>query len=352
MATGIAVQRNASEAAQEQQAAAQQVLGIISGFWLSRAVQVAATLEIPDLLADGPRDANDLAAASRTHAPSLYRLLRALASAGVLRELPGQCFEATALSNLLRKDVPGSMRSTAITELGLMHYASWGNLIDTLRTGDYAFQTTFQTDPWTYLKGHPELGAIFNDSMTNVTKVMQRAILEAYDFSPYRKIVDLGGGQGLLLKAMLEASPQARGVLFDAPQVVEQARQVLRDEPAAERIEFDAGDFFQGVTAGGDLYTMKWILHDWADAESRLILQNIRKVMAPGARVLVLDMVLPEPNVPDFGPMMDLNMLVMTGGRERTEAEFADLLTSAGLRLRRVYTTKSPLGIVEAEAAE
>lgn len=351
MATGIAAQKNAEATAQEMQRAAQQVLGMISGFWLSRAVQVATTLEIPDLLADGPRAVDDLAAASRTHAPSLYRLLRALASNGVLRELPGQCFESTLLSNLLRKDVPGSMRSTALTEMGLMHYSAWGNLIDSVRTGEYAFQTTFQTDPWTYLKGHPELAAIFNDSMTNLTEVTQRAIVEAYDFTSFRRIADLGGGQGRLLSAMLTASPEAVGVLFDAPQVVEQARQVLARNPLAERMEFVGGDFFQAVPDGCDLYTMKWILHDWADAESAQILGNIRKAMAPGGRVLVFDMVLPEPNTPDLGPMMDLNMLVMTGGRERTKIEFEDLLASAGLRLTRVLPTKSPLGIVEAVAA-
>ncbi|MBN9663239.1 MAG: methyltransferase [Acidobacteria bacterium] len=352
MATGTVQQINAEAAGLEQQAAAQQVLGIISGFWLSRAVQVAATLEIPDLLADGPRDVRDLAAATSTHELSLYRLLRALASGGVLRELPGRCFEATSLSNMLRKDVPGSLRSTVITELGLMHYAAWGNFVDAVRTGEYAFQTTFQTDPWTYLKGQPQLAATFNDSMTNLTRVVQRAIVEVYDFTPYRKIVDIGGGQGQLLSAMLGASPDARGVLFDAASVVEQAREVLQHEPVRQRIEFHPGNFFESVPAGGDLYTMKWILHDWADAESRLILENIRKAMAPGARVLILDMVLPEPNVPDFGPMMDLNMLVMTGGRERTASEFSDLLASAGLRLVRVYKTNSPLGIVEAEAAE
>lgn len=352
MATGTVHQVNAEAAALEHQAAAQQVFGIITGFWLSRAVQVAATLEIPDLLADGPRDVQDLAAATSTHAPSLYRLLRALASGGVLRELPGQCFEATTISNLLRKDVPGSMRSTAVTELGLMHYAAWGNMIDAVRTGEYAFQSTFQTDPWTYLKGHPQLAATFNDSMTNLTRVVQRAILEVYDFTPYRKIIDIGGGQGQLLSAMLGASPEAHGVLFDAASVIQQAREVLQHEPVKQRIEFHPGNFFESVPAGGDLYTMKWILHDWADAESRLILENIRKVMAPGARVLIFDAVLPEPNVPDFGPMMDLNMLVMTGGRERTASEFSDLLASAGLRLVRVYKTNSPLGIVEAEAAE
>lgn len=351
MATGIATQVTAADAAQQQQQAAQQVLGMISGFWLSRAVQVAATLEIPDHLAAGPRSVDDLSAATRTHAPSLYRLLRALASAGVLRELPGQCFEGTILSNLLRKDVPGSMRSTAMAEMGLMHYAAWGNLIDAVRSGEYAFQTTFQTDPWTYLKGHPELGVIFNDSMTHLTEVVQRAIVEVYDFTPYRRIADIGGGQGKLLSAMLGASPEAAGVLFDAPQVIEQARQVVAGSDASARIEFAPGDFFQSVPAGCDLYTMKWILHDWNDDECRVILRNIRKAMPAGGRLVVFDAVLPEPNVPDFGPMMDLNMLVMTGGRERTATEFAGLFASADLRLTRVMNTKSPLGIVEAEAA-
>lgn len=336
--------------AQRQQAAAQ-IFEIITGFWLSRSLQVFATLGVADHLADGPKSATELAAASATNPDALYRLLRGLASAGVVTELPGRRFQAGPVSDILRLDQPGSLRSTVMTELGLVHYASWGNLLDTVRTGDIAFDKHFGMDAWAYMQNNPDLAALFDDSMTKITEVLQAAISKAYDFTPFRHVVDIGGGQGRLLSDILTANPVARGVLADRAQVIEEARAVLAGHPARNRIELTPTDFFHSVPAGGDLYTLKWIIHDWAEDLALRILRNIAAAMAPGAKVLLLETVLPEANTRHFGPFMDLNMLVMTGGRERRESEYAELLAKAGLRLTRVIPTESPVSLVEAVAS-
>jgi AcrR family transcriptional regulator len=334
----------------QRQEAAGQIFEIVSGFWLSRSLQVYATLGIADQLATGPKSAGDLAAAAGADPESLYRLLRALASAGVLTELPGRQFEAGAISEILRKDQPGSLRSTVMTELGLVHYTSWSHLLDSVRTGGIAFDNTFGMNAWEYMQQNPHLAAIFDDSMTKVTEVLQGAIARAYDFSPFRKIVDVGGGQGRLLSDILSANPAARGILADRAQVIEEAQTVLAGHPARPRIQLVPTDFFHSVPAGGDLYTLKWIIHDWAQEPATLILRNIRNAMAPGAKVVLIETVLPEANTRHFGPFMDLNMLVMTGGRERRGNEYADLFAQAGLRLTRIIPTESVVCLIEAEA--
>ena len=323
---------------------------MVSGFWLSRAVQVAATLKIPDLVADGPKSVDELAAATSCNPGALYRVLRGLASFGVFRELNNRRFASTATTEVLRSDIPGSMRATVMTELGNFHYKAWGDLITSVKTGEVAFDRVFGHGPWEYLEQNPDMSELFNESMTRVTEVVERGVSEVYDFSPYRKIVDVGGGQGRLLSAMLRSNTNARGVLFDSPRVIEQARRVLTGNPEADRIDFVGGDFFENVPEGGDLYTLKWIIHDWAEREALRILRNIRCAMAPGARVLLLECVLPEANHADFGSLMDVNMLVMTGGRERRASEYAELLAEAGLRMTQVYLTQSPVSIVEAVA--
>jgi hypothetical protein len=184
--------------------------------------------------------------------------------------------------------------------------------------------------------------------MTRLTEVVLRAVTAVYDFTPYRHIIDVGGGQGRLLAGILGQNRAARGTLFDQPQVIDEARAVLTGDPARERIDLAPGDFFECVPEGGDLYTLKWIIHDWADAEALRILRNVRCAMSSTSRLLLLEVVLPEENKADLGPLMDLNMLVMTGGRERRASEFRDLLAGAGLRLARVYATESPISVVEA----
>ena len=316
---------------------------MILGFWQSRAIRAAAQFRIPDLLKDGPRSSDELAAASGTHPRSLYRLLRALASVGVLQQLGESRFASTPLAATLESDRPGTMRYFAMAELGQEHYSAWEDFPRSVETGEIAFDAKFKQSAWEYYAGHAEHAEVFNRAMTGLTQFATAAVLAAYDFTPYRKIADIGGGHGTLLSAVLGASPEARGVLFDAPPVIAGA-------PANSRIEAIGGNFFESVPAGCDLYMMKWILHDWNDEQCVQILSNCRKAMPPGAKVLAVDAVLEPPPGDPFKNFMDLNMLVMTGGCERTEAEFRALFDRSGLAVTRVLPTHSPFGLVEATA--
>ena len=316
---------------------------MIMGFWVSRAICGACGFRIPDLLKDGPRTSAELAAASGTHPRSLYRLLRALASVGVLQQLEDSRFASTPLAATLESDRPGTMRYFAMAELGQEHYSAWEEFPRSIETGEMAFTARFKQTPWEYYAEHPAHAEVFNNAMTGLTQFATLAVLMAYDFNPYTRIADIGGGHGALLAAALGANPAATGVLFDAPPVVAGAQ-------ANSRIEAVGGDFFESVPAGCDLYMMKWILHDWNDDQCVQILSNCRRAMAPGAKVLAIDAVLEPPPGDPFKNFMDLNMLVMTGGCERTEAEFRTLFDRAGLAVTRVLPTASPFGIVEAIA--
>lgn len=326
---------------------ADQIFQLITSFWTSRAVYVAAKLGLADLVQTGPKTAAELAEATGTHAASLYRVLRALASTGFFVEDEQGRFASTPTSDALRSGVPGSLRATAISELGEDHYDSWGNVLHSVRTGGIAFDDHFGKPVWQYYAENPEIAQTFNDSMTGLTRTIEDAVVGAYDASRFRTVVDVGGGHGSFLASLLKANPAANGILFDAPQVVEGAEARFRDLGVEGRCVAHGGDFFQSVPSGGDLYTLKWILHDWDDEKSVAILKNCRRAMGPGARLLIVDAVVPPRNEPSFGKFMDLNMLVMTGGRERTEAEFRDLLAAAGFQLSKVVPTPSPVSIVE-----
>jgi hypothetical protein len=347
MATATAFE---SFAGPERAQAQQEMFKIVSGFWLSRAVQVAATLGLSDLVAGEPRTAEELSEDTGTNPTALYRLMRALASSGIYRETDGRRFAQTPLSDLLRSDVPGSLRASAMSELGMVHYEAWGRLLQSVKTGEAAFERLFGMDPWQYLERHLDVAAVFDESMARLTEAVQRAVARVYDFGPYRKVVDVGGGQGRLLAGILEGNPHARGVLQDRAPVIEHARRALAHSPAGRRIDLVPGNFFESVPAGGDLYTLKWILHDWDDERALRILKNVRQAMAPGARVVLIECVLPEPNTPALGPLGDLNMMVMTGGKERCASEFRELLAAAGLSLTDIYATDSPVSVIEARA--
>ena len=330
--------------------AAEQMLQIISGFWISRGVYVIAKLGIPDLLKSRPKTADELAAATNMHAPSLFRVLRALASVGVL-SVEGTHFGLTPLSEILVTDAPGSLRWFAMSELGQEHYPAWGNLMHSVKTGEIAFDNFFGMDIWKYFSENPEDAAVFNNSMSNVTAATNEVITSLYDFSGFNKLVDVGGGHGGLITLLLKSNPNLKGVLFDAPEVIEGARPKVEAAGLADRCETMGGDFFREVPGGGDAYIMKWIIHDWDDRKSNMILRNIRNQISPNGRLIVVDCVVPETNEPHFSKFIDMNMLVMTGGKERTEKEFQELLSAAGFRLLRVIQTGMPTSIVEAEPA-
>jgi ubiquinone/menaquinone biosynthesis C-methylase UbiE len=325
----------------------QVMLQLISGFWISRAIYVVAKLGIPDLLASGPKTSVELASATGTHARSLQRIMRALLSVGVVAEGANGSFALNPISETLRTNVPGSVRWFAISELGEEHYPAWGDLMHSVKTGDIAFDHAFGMDIWEFFRTHPENAKLFNDSMSTMTAMANEEILKNYDFSSIGKIVDLGGGHGGLITSILKANPSMRGVLFDAETVVKGASEKLEAAGLAQRCESVAGDFFKAVPEDGDAYIMKWIIHDWDDERATTILRNCRKAMKPEGRLLIVDVVIPPSNEPHFGKFIDLNMLVMTGGLERTEEEFRQLLDASGFRLRRVVPTQTPFSIVE-----
>jgi O-methyltransferase/methyltransferase family protein len=324
------------------------MLQIIGGFWISRAVYVIAKLGIPDLLRTGPKTAAELASATETHAASLFRVLRALVSVGVLSGESDNRFGLTPLSETLITDVPGSLRWFTVSELGQEHYPAWGNLIHSVRTGEIAFDNFYGTDVWTYFQNNPGDATVFNNSMSGMTAAVNESLRSLFDFSKFNTVVDVGGGHGALITEILKSNPKTTGILFDAPEVINGAREHLETAGLLERCDAVSGNFFTSVPAGGDAYVMKWILHDWDDGRALLILKNCRAQMRPDARLIIVDCVVPETNEPDFSKFIDLNMLVMTGGKERTAREFEDLLAAAGFKLLQVIPTDQPTSIIEA----
>jgi hypothetical protein len=331
------------------------MLQMIQGFWISRAIYVAAKLGIPDLLNGGPQSSKDLALATRTHAPTLYRLLRALASVGVFAENSSAQdregrFALTPLGATLLTDAPGSLRFFAIEELGENHYSAWEKVLHSVRTGAIAFDHVYGESKWQHMAEHPEEAMIFDRAMASFSSVVAAAVVAAYDFSSSRTVVDLGGGDGSLLTGILGANSHLRGVVADVAHVVERARQRLEADGLSGRCGTAAVDFFKSVPES-DTYMLKWILHDWTDEQSVTILRNCRGAMTADGRVLIIEAVLQPGQATSFAKFVDLNMLVMTGGRERTEPEYRTLLEAAGLKLTRVIPTQTEMSIIEAVRA-
>ncbi len=323
------------------------MLQMILGFWASRAVYIAAKLGIADLLGEQPKSAAELAEATGTHAPSVYRVLRALASVGVFAEDETGRFALTPLAATLRSGVPGSLRAFATVELGEEHYPAWGDVLHSVKTGEIAFNHVFGMSPWEFFATNPENAKTFDEAMTNMTLVVNDAIMTSYDFSPIGKIVDVGGGHGSLIASILKANPKMEGVLFDVPHVIEGASHLIEAESPLERCELVAGDFFESVPSGGDAYMLKWIIHDWDEERSVVILKNCHRAMVEDGKLLLVEAVIPRGSAPFFHKFMDLNMLVMTGGRERTEAEYRTLFEAAGFRLTNISPTQTEMSVIE-----
>lgn len=315
------------------------------------AILVAANLGLADLLKNGPISIADLAEATGTHAGSLYRMLRALASRGVFREDTDGRFSLTALADPLRSDAPDSIHNWALFVGSEAELQTWAHLSYSIRTGKPAFEHIFGKGWFTYLDEQPEMAKIFNNLMANASSSNAAAIIDAHDFSAYRKIVDIGGGNGTLLAHILEQNPQLSGVLFDAPSVIVGAAGAIDTQVNQGRAEKVAGDFFEAVPSGGDAYVLKYIIHDWDDERAIMILKNCRQAMAENGRVLLVEMVILDGNTPSPGKFLDLEMLLYFYSRERTEAEYRDLLQQAGLELITITRTASPFSIIEAVAA-
>jgi hypothetical protein len=329
------------------------VLGqIVMGAFTSQAVYVAAKLGIADLVKENPLSVAELAAATGTNAAALYRVLRALASLGVFTETAPKTFGLTPFAEPLLSNRAGSMRDMAIWIGEEPHWRVYGEMLHSVRTGETAFGRVHGEEVFPYLfQTNRALGDIFNRAMTSFSSSVAPAIAQAYETTGAETLVDIAGGHGLLLAAFLKANPNLKGVLFDVPTVIEGAGETLESEGVAARVETATGDFFRSVPAGGDLYMMKHIIHDWDDERSLEILKNIRSAMNENGKVLIVEMVIKEGDEPDFSKIMDLEMLVTPGGVERTADEYRELLARAGLRLTRIIPTASPYSIVEAVKA-
>jgi hypothetical protein len=328
----------------------EQMSRMLTGYWVAQALYAAARLRLADLLKDGPRSADDLAAATGTRGDTLYRLLRALASVGVFAEDDHRRFTLTPLAECLRSDVPGSQWALAVMN-GEEHYHAWGDLLYSLKTGKPAFDKHYGAPVFDYLSRHPEQAVVFDAAMVGVHGRETAAMLDAYDFAGIGTLADVGGGNGSLLTEVLRKHPALRGLLYDLPNVVARARAGLDAAGLAERCRAVPGDFFASVPAGADAYLLRHILHDWDDEKATKILRNIRQAVAPSGKVLVVESVIPPGNTPSFGKLLDLTMLVIPGGRERTEEEYRALFAAGGFRLTRVVPTRAEVSVIEGAPA-
>jgi DNA-binding Lrp family transcriptional regulator len=328
-------------------AAAEAFFQMATGHWVAKAIYVAARLGVADHLADGPKTTEGLAEAVGAHAPTLRRLMRALAGLGVFTEEADGRYGASPFTQFLRTG-PGSMRGMILHLGETPSWLAWDELLGSVRTGEQGFKRAHGVEVFPFYAAHPESNEPFNDAMVELPKVVAAAVTEGYDFSAFRKIVDVGGGHGGLLTSILRANPDARGVVYDQPEVAEGARARIASEGLSDRCEAVGGDFFESVPEGGDAYVLKWIIHDWDEERALKILRNVRRAIPASGRLLLCEHIIPEGGEPSPAKLMDLQMLVMTGGRERTAAEYGALLRRAGFELTRVVETKSLVGVVEA----
>lgn len=315
-----------------------------TGYWLSQAIYVAAKLGIADLLRNGPKSAAQLAAATSSDSQSLFRVLRALSSAEVLSQIDEEHFALARLGNALRSDLRGSLRGIVIT-LGEIHYQACGELLYTVKTGSPAFDRVFGTSLFEYLQQHSAAGVAFNQGMTDLSSLLAYAVLLAYDFSEISSIVDVGGGEGRLLKSILELYPEMMGTVFDLPS---ERCSTRCNANGSGLYSYVPGNFFDSVPENAQAYLLCGVLHDWSDELAGVVLCNCRKAMATNARLLILETIVPETNSRSFSKLLDINMMVMTSGRERTKSEFRALLDAADFTVTRIISTMAPQSIIEA----
>jgi hypothetical protein len=322
---------------------------LVNGFQVSQAIHVAAVLGIADQLAEGPRSSIELAKATDTHADALYRLLRALASVGVFDEQDDRRFALTPLGECLRADAPEPVAGWAAFIGRPYYWQAWSSLLHSVQTGENAFAHVHGSDVWEYRAQHPHESPIFDRAMTDSTRRINRAILDAYDFGRFATIADIGGGYGALLAALLAAYPRMRGILFDQPHVIAKSADTL--SAVSDRCELVAGSFFERVPQGAEAYLLKSVIHDWEDAPALAILRTCRQSLPRDGTLLLIEWDLGPPNERPAAKFGDLNMLVAPGGRERTADEYCSLLAAAGFRLTDITPTSSGLGVIEAVGA-
>jgi predicted O-methyltransferase YrrM len=323
------------------------VLSLIGGYQISQAVYTAASLKLADAIAAGANTTEQLAEHAGAVPDRLHRLLRTLASVGVFTQTGERTWALTAAGQTLRSDAPGSLHGLAVM-WNEEHYDAFRGLIDAVRRPQPAFDQRFGTDWWSYLGEHPDSAAKFYAAMGSIGKKVHAAALQAAELGDARHLVDVGGGAGGLTAGFLARYPQLRATLLEQPHALPAAEQLLAQAGVADRVTLAAGDFFESVPSGGDVYLLSMILHDWADHEAIELLRVVRRAMPAESRLLIVEAVLPAGDTPHFGKLLDLTMMAMLSGRERTEQEFDLLLAGAGFALERVVQTPSPSSLVEA----
>ncbi|KRR20843.1 hypothetical protein CQ14_26470 [Bradyrhizobium lablabi] len=327
---------------------------MITGYMPARVVHVAAELGIADLLATEAKTADTLARETNTASMPLRRLLRALASMGLVEEVEPGGFALTAAGSQLRSDVPGSMRNVALMFGGERAWRSWGELVHCVRTGESGTRRVYGVGTFEYLAANPAQAAIFNGAMAENTRRVTELLVSAYDFSQFRRIVDVGGGDGTLMVAILAANAAVRGMVFDLPSGLAQAPQKLADAGVSARCETIAGDFFHSVPEAIDGYILKYVIHDWDDEQSVAILSNCREAMHRTSKIVLIERIMPErmeaTPIHQRIALADMNMLAMPGGQERTEREYRNLFAAAGLVLERTIALPgSEISVIEAK---
>jgi hypothetical protein len=323
-----------------------QIVEMVMAQFVSRLIHLTAALKLPDHLADGPKTAEELALRTATHAPALYRVMRTLASLGLFTEDQAHRFTLLPLGAALKSGTPS--HATALIMGGDFVARSLDHLLYSVQTGKTGFQHSFGVPLFDWLGGHPMEAALFNQTMVGIHGMEPPAVAAAYDFSVFKTIADVGGSTGNLLATILGQHPSPRGILFDLPHVVRDAPAFLAQRGLTDRIQIENGSFFDRIPAGADAYILSHIIHDWTEEQCLTILGHCRRAMSAAGRLLLVEMVLPPGDTPHPGKMLDMAMLTIPGGEERTEAEYAALLDKAGFRLTRVVPTASLVSIVEA----
>ena len=322
-----------------------QLMKFIVARWISKPIYVAAELGIADMLADGPKSIEELAQASQSHAPSLYRMMRALASVGIFFETEAKQFELTPMAEYLKT---GAMRSIALMFNSDWSDKAWGYFLDSVKTGGTAFEKAHGMSVSDWLDKNPQAAEVFNEANAIKAGSSHRAIVDVYDFSGIHTLTDIGGGLGILMAEILIANPLLKGIVADIPSVIQKTRKTIQTLGLEDRCQTVECDFFKEIPYGSDAYLMSNILHDWPDEQCRIILTNCHRAMKTESKLLVVEMVIAPGNEPSVAKLLDLEMLVITGGRERTEAEFNNLFVSSGFMLSRIIPTKESVCVIEA----
>ncbi|GHG96911.1 methyltransferase [Comamonas sp. JC664] len=329
----------------------QQLYERIAGYWTTQVIGTVARLGIADLLAGGARDSDSLAAELDVHPDALFRLMRGGITAGIFHSIAERTFALTPMGEGLRSGVPGSLREAAITQSDASHWRPWGHLPEAIRTGKSTVKTALGGDIWEHFARHPDEATHFAQAMGNLSALAAGELTQLIDFSPFARVADIGGSHGMLLSHVLRAQPSCRGILFDLPHVVEGAKAQLEAQGLAGRVDVVAGSFFEPQVPAAEAYLLKHILHDWDDAASTNILRQLHAAAPAGARLYVLEMVIPDNRNPDPSHLLDLNMLVLADGRERTRDEFHALLGATAWKVERILPTRSGSSIIEAVKA-